>query len=79
MLPSKIDIAQSRCTGCSYCVIGCPSEAISLEIGQRAVPVIDPQACTECGECLYLCPNNVFSAPALESAPQPCRHPTMPW
>jgi phytoene dehydrogenase-like protein len=27
--------------------------------------------CTECGECLYLCPNNVFSAPELESPPQP--------
>ena len=71
MLTSPIHIEESQCTGCSYCVIGCPSEAISLQINQRAVPVIDPQACTECGECLYLCPNNVFSAPELESPPQP--------
>lgn len=69
MPPSKIDILGANCTGCSYCVLGCPTEAISLQINQRAVPVIDSLICTECGECIYLCPNNVFSAPALEHPP----------
>src|SRR4030042_6778752 len=71
MFKSRINIEESHCTGCNYCMIGCPSEAISLQIGHRAVPVIDSQICTECGECLSLCPNNVFSAPELESPPQP--------
>ena len=26
-----IAVDKSRCTGCSYCVIGCPNDAISLE------------------------------------------------
>jgi phytoene dehydrogenase-like protein/NAD-dependent dihydropyrimidine dehydrogenase PreA subunit len=64
-----IEIDSPRCTGCSYCVIGCPTNAISLDIQVRTEPVIDPVVCIECGECLYLCPNNVFSAPALEAPP----------
>lgn len=64
-----IDISAKRCTGCSYCVIGCPARAIRLEIGARARPVINEVSCIECGECLYLCPNGVYSAPALEAPP----------
>jgi phytoene dehydrogenase-like protein/NAD-dependent dihydropyrimidine dehydrogenase PreA subunit len=64
-----IEIERSRCSGCSYCMLGCPSKAIRLEINQEVWPVIDADLCTECGECLYLCPNNVFSAPWLEVEP----------
>jgi phytoene dehydrogenase-like protein/NAD-dependent dihydropyrimidine dehydrogenase PreA subunit len=66
-----ITIDRSRCTGCSYCVCGCPVSAITLQIEARAYPEIDEGACTQCGECLYLCPNNVFSAPALQTSPAP--------
>ena len=62
-----ISIDAPRCTGCSYCVIGCPPHAIRLDIRERAQPVINEMSCIECGECLYLCPNGVFSAPALEA------------
>ena len=65
----NIEIERSQCSGCSYCMLGCPSKAISLEIDKDSWPVINPQLCTECGECLYLCPNNVFSAPWLEANP----------
>jgi phytoene dehydrogenase-like protein/NAD-dependent dihydropyrimidine dehydrogenase PreA subunit len=65
----SITIDSPRCTGCSYCVIGCPAKAIRLEIHERAQPVINEMSCIECGECLYLCPNGVFSAPALEVPP----------
>ena len=64
-----IGIDKSRCSGCSYCMLGCPAQAITLHIEQEAWPEIDPDVCTECGECLYLCPNNVFSAPWLEAKP----------
>jgi phytoene dehydrogenase-like protein/NAD-dependent dihydropyrimidine dehydrogenase PreA subunit len=69
MEDTKIAIDKLRCTGCSYCVVGCPAEAISLEIQATTWPVIDAQACIACGECLYLCPNNVFTAPELEAPP----------
>jgi phytoene dehydrogenase-like protein/NAD-dependent dihydropyrimidine dehydrogenase PreA subunit len=64
-----IEIEKSLCSGCSYCVIGCPAKAIKMVIGQTAWPVIDEGLCTECGDCLYLCPNNVFSAYWLEAKP----------
>ena len=60
-----IAIERARCTGCSYCVITCPSAAITLEIGAEVWPHIDETRCTLCGECVYACPNNVFSAPTL--------------
>jgi len=64
-----ISIAQTRCTGCSYCVLTCPTEAITLEIEADTRPRIDESCCTRCGECIYVCPNNVFSAPELVPPP----------
>lgn len=64
-----IEIEKSRCSGCSYCMLGCPTKAIRIEIDKDVWPVIDVDLCTECGECLYLCPNNVFSAAWLEAKP----------
>jgi phytoene dehydrogenase-like protein/NAD-dependent dihydropyrimidine dehydrogenase PreA subunit len=57
------------CTGCSYCVVACPADAIHLDIAAAASPHIDVQRCTRCGDCLYACPNNVFSDPSLEARP----------
>ena len=68
-----IEIERSRCTGCSYCMLGCPTQAIHIEIGQESWPVIDAGLCNECGDCLYLCPNNVFSAAWLEAKPVPVK------
>jgi len=67
----SISIDESRCTGCSYCVIGCPYDAISLEIEERAWPRIDASKCTECGECISICPNNVFDSLELRPGPVP--------
>ncbi|MFZ2097145.1 MAG: FAD-dependent oxidoreductase [Anaerolineales bacterium] len=68
-----IEIERSLCSGCSYCMLGCPAKAIRMEIDQEVWPVIDADLCTECGECLYLCPNNVFSAAWLEANPAELR------
>ncbi|MBN2146124.1 MAG: FAD-dependent oxidoreductase [Anaerolineales bacterium] len=73
-MATTIEVAKQKCTGCSYCVVGCPAEAIHLEIQETVWPSIDPQACIECGDCIYLCPNNVFSAPALEAPPVALLH-----
>jgi phytoene dehydrogenase-like protein len=61
-----ISINRADCTGCSYCVLTCPEEAITLEIEADTWPRIDEGRCTRCGECVYVCPNKVFSLPGLE-------------
>jgi phytoene dehydrogenase-like protein/NAD-dependent dihydropyrimidine dehydrogenase PreA subunit len=64
-----ISVDRTRCTGCSYCVVGCPEGAITLEIEADTWPRVDGQRCTRCGECIHICPNNVFSDPALTVPP----------
>jgi phytoene dehydrogenase-like protein/NAD-dependent dihydropyrimidine dehydrogenase PreA subunit len=60
-----ITIDSTRCTGCSYCVLACPVDAITLEVGANTWPRIDDKTCTRCGECIFVCPTNVFDAPEL--------------
>jgi len=62
---TQIQVEKDRCTGCSYCVLVCPTEAIALQIAVDTWPQVEPRLCTECGECVYACPNNVFSLPRL--------------
>jgi phytoene dehydrogenase-like protein/NAD-dependent dihydropyrimidine dehydrogenase PreA subunit len=64
-----IEIDPSRCTGCSYCMLGCPSQAIRIEIDHDTRPVINEGLCNDCGECEYLCPNNVFSGGLVAAKP----------
>jgi phytoene dehydrogenase-like protein/NAD-dependent dihydropyrimidine dehydrogenase PreA subunit len=66
---SSIQIEKDRCTGCGYCQVSCPEDAIQLQIGERIWPQIDTQRCIACGDCLYICPNNVFSAPGHRAQP----------
>ncbi|MBN2047538.1 MAG: FAD-dependent oxidoreductase [Anaerolineaceae bacterium] len=66
-----IKINAKACTGCSYCVVTCPVEAIRIEFGERAVPEIDTEICTECGECVYVCPNRVYANPDEVMEPVP--------
>jgi phytoene dehydrogenase-like protein len=49
-------LIQERCTGCAYCVLICPDEAI-ISDGRAEVLA---ERCTDCNLCYYACPNDCF-------------------
>ena len=51
-----MQLIRERCTGCAYCVLVCPDQAITNHgwaevLGER---------CTDCNLCYYACPNDCF-------------------
>ncbi len=57
------------CTACAACMNGCPSNAISMPLGEDGFhhPQIDPSACIGCRHCFDICPvNNEAAREALK-------------
>lgn len=50
---AKVTFDYEKCTQCQKCVVGCPTEAISLR--QDEYPVIDYDKCIECLCCMETC------------------------
>ncbi|NHI93842.1 MAG: 4Fe-4S dicluster domain-containing protein [Candidatus Lokiarchaeota archaeon] len=53
-----IQINEEKCSGCSYCVLTCPVDALTsyyvVEVNEK---------CTECKICYYNCPNYAIILP----------------
>ena len=49
-------INHETCTGCGYCLLTCPSQAIVSDGWAR---ILD-EACTDCTLCVHACPNDCF-------------------
>lgn len=47
---------QERCTGCGYCVLVCPYDALT----SNGWAELDPAKCTDCNLCVYACPSDCF-------------------
>jgi phytoene dehydrogenase-like protein/NAD-dependent dihydropyrimidine dehydrogenase PreA subunit len=47
---------QERCTGCAYCVLICPHDAITSDGWAEVLA----ERCTDCNLCYYACPNDCF-------------------
>jgi len=52
-------VKRKKCAGCSDCILRCPSEAITLDAGDKAV--IDSETCIGCGECIVICPEGAIN------------------
>jgi phytoene dehydrogenase-like protein/NAD-dependent dihydropyrimidine dehydrogenase PreA subunit len=42
-----------NCTGCGYCLLSCPQDAISSDGWAR----VDEERCNDCNVCFFVCPN----------------------
>ncbi|GAB4528165.1 MAG: NAD(P)/FAD-dependent oxidoreductase [Anaerolineae bacterium] len=51
-----MQLIQERCTGCAYCVLVCPYDAIVSDGWARVLA----ERCTDCNLCYYACPNDCF-------------------
>ena len=62
-----MQVSRERCTGCAYCLLSCPSEAIASD-GWAS---IDDEKCTRCGICSTVCPNDAILTDTPPEEPQP--------
>lgn len=51
----SVTLDKERCTGCSHCLMRCPTEAIRIRKGRARI--ID-ERCIDCGECIRACSNH---------------------
>lgn len=61
-----MNLITDRCTGCGYCVLVCPYDALTSNGWVELIPA----NCTDCNLCVYACPNDCFApAPATPLKP----------
>lgn len=54
----NIDLDGEKCESCGTCVKFCPTGAIKVENGEKAL--IDTSACVGCGACVSVCPEDAI-------------------
>ncbi len=53
----KFSISAEKCTGCSYCKLNCPADAIVV----RNAIAVRTGACKKCDTCVWVCPVQAIS------------------
>ena len=54
-------IKNDICSGCGTCVGVCPSNALSIALGDNQAPVWDGKLCTNCNLCYKVCPGKGYN------------------
>ncbi len=51
-----MQLIKEKCTGCGYCVLVCPYDALRTDGWAEVIP----DKCTDCNLCVYACPSDCF-------------------
>lgn len=62
---TELNIKLDRCTGCSLCVMVCPSSTLSVIEGKA---VATGSHCMQCGHCMAACPYGAITLTVLDRA-----------
>jgi len=66
------EVIEAKCTGCTFCSLDCPFEAITMvDRGPgskfKQIAVVQAARCSECGICVGACPFQAIELPELHS------------
>ena len=66
------EVLEAKCTGCTFCSLDCPFEAITMvdrPAGSKfkQIAVVQAARCSECGICVGACPFQAIELPELHS------------
>jgi phytoene dehydrogenase-like protein/NAD-dependent dihydropyrimidine dehydrogenase PreA subunit len=63
-------VIREKCTGCGYCLLSCPQDAISSD----GWATVDEGLCNDCNVCYFVCPNRcLVPASPIELPRASCR------
>lgn len=68
--PEPVIIDEQACTGCEFCVIDCPYQALAMNGSEEnPLAVVDEQRCVSCGICLGSCAFGAIELPGFDPTP----------
>ncbi len=65
-------VVEAKCTGCTFCSLDCPFEAITMQERKpgskfKLIAVVQDARCSECGICVGACPFQAIELPNTHS------------